>query len=154
MARPRPLQPTAIAVIVAYPASDGIRVLALERRGGAFAGCWNLVTGMIEEGETAIEAALRELLEETQIVPDALYTAERVDYFYDPIADAVQVAPIFVAVLDAKPAVVLDGSHERFAWLTPEKAATTLSFAIHRDVALTLGPTVFAGEPASWRRFR
>jgi 8-oxo-dGTP pyrophosphatase MutT (NUDIX family) len=152
--RPAPLRPTAVAVIVVRGTGAAARVLVLTRRGGAFAGARNLVTGMIEAGESAPAAALRELHEETSIVPLALYTAERLDLFYDPIADAVQVVPIFVALAAADAAVVLDGSHEAYAWCTFAEAAAILEFAIHRDAVTHAERTIVATPPAAWRRLR
>jgi dATP pyrophosphohydrolase len=44
-----------------------------------------MVSGGIEEGETAVEAALREIQEETGICPGTLYSADAVKNFY-PLA--------------------------------------------------------------------
>ncbi len=150
--RPAPLRPTAVAVVVVRGTGAAARVLVLTRRGGAFAGARNLVTGMIEAGETAPAAALRELREETSLVPHALYTAERLDLFYDPIADAVQVVPIFAALVADEARVVLDSSHEAYAWCTFVEAAELLEFAIHRETVAHVARTIVASTPAAWRR--
>ncbi len=151
-ARPAPLRPTAVAVIVVRGTGAAARVLVLTRRRGAFAGARNLVTGMIEAEETAPAAALRELREETTLVPHALYTAERLDLFYDPTADAVQVVPIFVARVADHAEVVLDASHDAYAWCTFAEAAELLEFAIQREAVMHAERTIVASVPATWRR--
>ncbi len=154
MPRPAPLRPTAVALIVVRDAGDAARVLVMRRRGGAFAGVWNLVTGMIEERESAVDAALRELREETALEATAVYTAERLDAFYDPTTDAVHVVPIFVAIVAPHSAVTLDASHDAHEWLPFHEAAERLEFAIHRDAVRAVATTIVANDPAPWRRFR
>lgn len=52
---------------VCYPVRDGKVLLAL-KTGKIGAGCWNGYGGGIEDGETVVEAALRELWEESGLV--------------------------------------------------------------------------------------
>lgn len=47
------------------------RVLLIERSRGAYAGCWALPGGHVDAGEASLEAAGRELAEETGVVVDA-----------------------------------------------------------------------------------
>ena len=47
--------------------SGGKDVLMIRRKGHPFLGCWALPGGFVEQGESAEEAALRELMEETSV---------------------------------------------------------------------------------------
>src|SRR5579862_9241477 len=72
-------------------------VLALRRAAGRSAGSWETVHGSIELGETPTEAALRELREETGLVPSRLYNVSRVESFYQHRTDDVALIPVFAA---------------------------------------------------------
>ncbi|MCU0510165.1 MAG: NUDIX domain-containing protein [Anaerolineae bacterium] len=54
-----------VAIIVTNPAGQVLLNLRDDRLGLPFANCWTLPGGRVEAGETAVEAADRELEEET-----------------------------------------------------------------------------------------
>ena len=106
-------------------------VLLLERV-NAPVGAWCQVSGKIEEGETAWQAALRELREETGLVPDAFYSADTFERFYEPARDAITVAPVFVAFVDAGAEIRLNAEHSRYRWAGFDEAAEMVSFGGQR----------------------
>lgn len=65
------------------------------------AGIWCQIARKVEGGETAWQAALRELYEETGLAPDAFYSADICEQFYEADRDAITVAPVFVAFIDS-----------------------------------------------------
>jgi 8-oxo-dGTP pyrophosphatase MutT (NUDIX family) len=77
-----------VAFVDAYvlrmaPAGGGLEVLALRRAaGGRSPGSWETVHGHIEPGENPVEAALREVREETGLDPARWYNLSRVEAFY------------------------------------------------------------------------
>ena len=75
-----PMRCRAVAVVVLR---DTGQVLLLKRSKGFLAGHWCQVTGSLEEGETAAQAAAREVMEETGLRPLKLYTADFCDHFYN-----------------------------------------------------------------------
>ena len=71
-----------VSAIVMRRAAFGGRVLML-RRATTLQGEWCQVAGKIEAGETAWQAAVREIEEETALVPTSLYSAEILEQFYE-----------------------------------------------------------------------
>src|SRR5262245_38021070 len=60
-------------------------------------GVWQPVTGGIERGEAAYEAAAREVLEETGLTPLRWWALEHMTVYYKPAKDAVHALPVFAA---------------------------------------------------------
>ena len=102
----------------AAAAGAGHELLQLRRAPGeALAGAWAVVRGSIESGETAWAATLRELKEETGLVPLEFYQLDVLDSFYLAAADSVLHCPGFCAVVGRAAAVVLNEEHDAFRWV-------------------------------------
>lgn len=65
------MQVTVDAVII-RPADDGEEVLLIERKHEPFEGCWALPGGFVDMDETLVDAAKRELYEETGLIVEQL----------------------------------------------------------------------------------
>src|SRR5262245_63547611 len=65
-----------------------------------YPGIWQLVTGTIEPGETATQAALREVLEETGFSPRVLWSVPFINSFHDPHLDVINLTTFFAAQVD------------------------------------------------------
>ena len=98
---------------------------------GRCAGSWEVVHGSIEAGETPVDAALRELREETGLVPERFYSLSRVETFYRHRADEVVIIPVFAAFVVDK-AVTLSDEHDAFAWLSFADARSRLAWPRER----------------------
>jgi 8-oxo-dGTP pyrophosphatase MutT (NUDIX family) len=118
----------------------GGRDVLLVHRAPEHGGYWHVVAGGVEPGETPVEAAERELQEETGLVaqvtaglevteyadPLTLEPAERRDA-YDPSVVQVGVTCFRVAAPDDwEP--TLDWEHDDHRWCDPDEAFSTLSW--------------------------
>jgi len=112
----------------------GCDTLLVQRHGASMDGIWTYVAGHIEPDESGWQTALRELLEETALIPQALYATSFCEQFYDARADCVQVVPAFVAVVDEEAEVRLNHEHSAFRWLPLAEAAKIFPFGGQRDL--------------------
>ncbi|HYK81808.1 MAG TPA: NUDIX domain-containing protein [Gemmatimonadales bacterium] len=133
-----------VDVYVLRQGAHGFEVAAL-RRGpaGRCPGSWETVHGTIEAGETPVQAALRELAEETGLTPLRLYNASRVEAFYRHRADEVALVPVFVALVSADAVLRASQEHDRADWVTPAEATQRFAWPRERralsDVLSILG---------------
>ena len=108
-----------ISVYVIYTHPKGWEYLLVRRCGHYLRGTWQMISGGVQEGEKAYEAALREVHEETGIIPDRLYSADAVETFYMKSIDKITFVPVFVCFVDQKKEVLLsDSEHDAFEWLS------------------------------------
>lgn len=103
----------------------GGEILLLQRAEGKFQGDrWGLPGGKIEEGETPVDALVRELMEETRI--NISKSALRfMDKIYVKYPDYDFIFHAFRAAFSKKPAVTINSQeHKDFIWTLPEQALT------------------------------
>lgn len=119
----------------------------LLRRTGTNAGEWSQIAGSIETGETAWRAALREMREETGLVPDSLYSADLCEQFYEIGTDSIWVAPIFVAYVDSEAAVRLNEEHSAYCWTSIGRAVDLLPFPGQKTMLMHIRHWFVEREP-------
>lgn len=104
---------------------------------GAF---WQGVTGAPERGETLLQAAMREVLEETGITPTSVCS---IDFTYRfPVADEWRESyvpntyeiteHVFVAEVDGSDPT-LSGEHDVWQWRIPDEASRMLKWQTNID---------------------
>jgi dATP pyrophosphohydrolase len=123
-----------IASLVAVRETESQHEVLLLKRTQTLIGAWCQVAGSIEEGETAWQTALRELAEETGLLPSALYSADTCEQFYEADRDAITIAPVFVAFIDNTAEVLLNHEHSAFRWVSFEEAVELVAFGGQRRV--------------------
>lgn len=84
---------------------------------------WQPVQGHIEPGETAYEAAFRELQEETGLSCQKFYQASYVNRFYLAQTDQIILSPVFCAEVSGE--VTLSDEHTEYKWVSFEEAMHT-----------------------------
>jgi len=135
-----------VAFVDLYPlrrGPTGVETLALRRSAqGRCTGAWEVVHGSIEPGEVPLEAALRELAEETGLAAERLYNLSRVETFYRHRVDEVAFIPVFAAFVRDAP-VRLSKEHDAFEWLPLAAAGQRLAWPRERraleDITILLG---------------
>lgn len=127
-----PVVATIVACFVMRPSKEGTQVLLMQRVGAPLHGEWFYVAGGVEEGETAIEAMLREIDEETGMVPEILYSSGETEQFYNSSRNAIEFVPLFVGFVPAGTQVKLNDEHSAHRWLGKDEASALLPFPIQR----------------------
>jgi type II secretory ATPase GspE/PulE/Tfp pilus assembly ATPase PilB-like protein/8-oxo-dGTP pyrophosphatase MutT (NUDIX family) len=121
-----------VDVYVIQPSGPAWRVLLLRRGSGTRCpGTWETVHGTIESGEEPEQAALREVVEETGLSVDRLYSIT-VQPFYLPARHTVMLGVGFAAFVTGND-VVLDAEHDAFEWLTVEDALARFHWPRERE---------------------
>ena len=100
---------------------EGPRYLALHRKVGIdrLGDTWQGVHGGIEKGETAVQAAIRELSEEAGAKAKRFWQIDFVESFYLPNENKIEFVPCFGALIDED--IELCAEHDAYKWLTLEE---------------------------------
>jgi dATP pyrophosphohydrolase len=75
-----------------------------------------MVTGKIKENENAYQTAMREIKEETGLVPVQLWVAPTVNSFYEPKDEYICLLPVFAARVETDK-VKISGEHTEYQWV-------------------------------------
>ena len=106
--------------------SVGYKFLLLKRADTKmYENLWQGVAGKIENGESAWQAALRELDEETGIKAKRMFIADHISKFYEQKGDRINLVPVFGIETETED-VVLSNEHSMFRWMGIDKAERTL----------------------------
>ncbi|MES3631142.1 MAG: NUDIX pyrophosphatase [Longimonas sp.] len=128
--------------------SSAPEVLLLHRsQNVSYAGTWRMVGGKIETDETAWQAALRELDEETGLTPERFWAVPSLNRFYEWRHDRINLIPAFAARVSGAPA--LNNEHDTAAWWPIEEAARQLQWPEQQRLVRLIGQMLSAGIPAS-----
>lgn len=98
----------------------------------SLASVWQPVTGGIEPRESVMQAAVREVFEETGLTPLKLWALEHIAVFYEPGRDGVFVVPVFAAEIAWTDTVHLSHEHDRYVFATAARAAKLVLWETQR----------------------
>lgn len=114
-----------VRVVDAYvyrKTENGLKFLILKRASTKlYEHLWQGVAGKIEAGETAPQAAIRELDEETGLKPKHMFIADHISRFYETYGDRINLVPVFGIEVDSDD-VTLSEEHCDYKWVTLDEA--------------------------------
>jgi dATP pyrophosphohydrolase len=87
-----------------------------------------MVSGKIKENETAYNATLREIKEETGLTPEKFWVAPTVNSFYSPDKDYICLLPVFAAKVKFDSEVTISNEHTEYKWVNPDDAKKLLAW--------------------------
>lgn len=141
---------TMVSIIVLRGEGPATELLMLQRATGRLASVWGYCAGHVEAGERGWEAALRELAEETGLVPTTLYSSTFCEQFYSAADDVIEVVPAFVARVPHEPAVRLNSEHMEYRWVPIADAADRFPFGSQRDLVAHVRREYVDREPSAY----
>jgi dATP pyrophosphohydrolase len=119
---------TMIEAHIFRESEKGIEFLLLKRaENQVYPGLWQMVTGKIKENEKSYQTALREIQEETGLVPAQLWVAPTVNSFYEPKDEYICLLPVFAARVETDQ-VKLSTEHTEYQWVDRNTAQKLLAW--------------------------
>jgi dihydroneopterin triphosphate diphosphatase len=123
-----PIRSFSISAYIARVEDGEGRYLLLKRRSKYLEGTWQQISGLIQIGETGWQAALREIREETGLVPSRFYSANQTEVFYERRQNCINVVPVFVGFVEGDVNVALSAEHGDYRWVAARDAHEFLTF--------------------------
>jgi dATP pyrophosphohydrolase len=139
-----------VEVCVFRFAENRSEYLLLRRASGdvLYPGIWQVVTGTVQQGESAIEAALRELKEETDLLPVRLWVVPYSSSFYDHTTDTINISPFFAVQVNPGMSPKLSDEHESCQWMPYTEARRHLVWPSQRIGLDMVEEFILSGEQA------
>ncbi len=131
--------------LIVRPHGSGHELLMAKRAEGKYmGGTWQLISGGLEPNETAWEGALREMREETGLVPEEFYRLSTLTRFYRPDNDSLNTAPMFCAIVSADADVRINDEHTAFDWIELGLAMSRLMWPSDQQALAEVGSVILA----------
>jgi dihydroneopterin triphosphate diphosphatase len=111
-----------------------------------YPGLWQMITGGIEEGEHALDTAMRELREECGLSDCTLTVVPYVAAFYLVEDDSINLHPVFAAEAPPEQQITLSDEHQQQGWFEYEAAMELLVFPGHKEGLRLLHQSLVAGS--------
>lgn len=126
-----PIRSIVVSAVLLSEIEGELKILLMKRVKGNF---WCHVAGKVEDGETASQAILREIKEETAIQVQHLFSADYLEQFYEPSLNVIEVIPAFVGLCQPEQAVCLNHEHTAYQWCSLSEAKALAAFSNQRKL--------------------
>jgi len=123
----------AIAFIVRGSGDTHEFLMAKREPNKYMGGTWQLIAGGIEPDETAWQAAVREVKEETDLAVIELYRLSHLTQFYGSNNDSLNTGIMFCAFVDEHAAVAINHEHTAFRWIARSDMRSQLMWPSDRE---------------------
>jgi dihydroneopterin triphosphate diphosphatase len=111
-----------------------------------YPGIWQFITGGINKGEKAYEAAYREFIEETGLQAERFISVPHVNTFYNANADTVHSSVVFAVQVGNGNDPELSVEHDSYKWCTLEDAHLLLVWPGQRQALSIVHHYVSGGQ--------
>jgi len=139
-----------VRVIDVYPyrrKGDDIEFLLFHRAPGTYCSeQWRMVGGKVKDGETAWQAGLRELKEETGCQPMQYWSVPSLNHFYEAKHDFIMLIPVFAAELTNSDRIILNEEHDSFRWLQKHDAEKVIIWPEQRRLIGLIDQILRSGD--------
>ncbi|MFW2078333.1 NUDIX pyrophosphatase [Acinetobacter sp. ULE_I010] len=126
-----PIRSIIVSGVLLSEIEGELKILLMKRVKGDF---WCHVAGKIEENETAPQAILREIGEETAIQVKQLFSADYLEQFYEASLNVIEMIPAFVGFCKENQLVVLNHEHTEYKWCNLTEAKGLVVFSNQRKL--------------------
>lgn len=124
-----------VHVVTIDPVTGQSMFLALHRspENKVYPSVWQAITGRIELNEKSIDAAIRELKEETGLEPVRIWTIPFVTMYFDPYKDLIHASPVFGIEVNSHSKILLSDEHDDYQWLDYDESYDLLELPSHKQ---------------------
>jgi dATP pyrophosphohydrolase len=140
-----------VVCYVVRPTADGSSHEFLQMRRAAndyMGGTWQTVYGTSNAGETAWQAAIRELREESGLRPRELYRVDCVETFYTAVSDTLWHAIPFAALVSREDEVRLNEEHDAAQWIARDAVNEAFMWETDRQSIALICRDILEGSSA------
>jgi len=111
-------------------------------------GTWQIIRGGVHEGEMYAQAALREMREESGLVPNEFYRLGTVESFYTDVDDTLWHSAPFCAIVDRNQVARVNEEHEVLRWTPRDRIDAETMWQSERDLLAGLMRDILDGGPS------
>lgn len=108
-------------------------ILKRSQKEKIYPGIWQVITGTMNDNETAIETALRETKEEIGLEPIKIWTIPYISQFFSVKTNTIHSAPVFGMLIKENDKIKLSDEHDNYLWLHLDLALEKLVLPSHRE---------------------
>ena len=138
-----PILSDGIAVYVFRRKSSDFEFLQLRRADGdTYAQSWQPIYGGIQPEERAVEAARREMFEETGIRSEQMFLVEYLESFFFRPKNAINLFPVFAAEFGTEQEIILNEEHDDYRWVSSKEVNEKFMWRSQREAISVLLDTL------------